>query len=886
MSNRFPTDRSKPKVQSSMGQQIESFRHGLQTRLAKLVDRKPQMAREPKSIEAKPKLDESKRSEELLVDKRVRLIFALLSLLGGLVLAGDGETHSFALIAIFFAVFGYLFVDWLEFFSLPPMLAYLAMIGSAFYCVSDFLYFNPDSRFGISLSLQHTASSHLVAVSQLLVLVQAILMLQSKTRRVCEQLCVFCLLELVVAAVFNNTISFGILLIPIGIFSAWGLTILSAAKAIETEEAPITIQMARMSVLLMLIPATLLIGGTFFYAIPRTTDAAQMDSRGNAIVGFSDVVRLEQFGQMLQSNDAALHIWLTNRITGEPYTANGGIYLRGRVLETYRSRVDIERPKSEWSSILAGPVNGSHRFPAEFNSARQSDYLFYDVVDAKVDCEASQSAALFAIAPYFEVEQGQPIFHQLDRWTLLRWHDDQNGFPPLKYVFGTNAFHQGYQTRFVARFAEDERLKLVYHPLDLEAYAEDFPLSEEEYFQLEQLHKRKQDEIIENYVQDLLVFDAKSMPTIKRIADSIVANIPEADRNPYSIAQQLESFFSSANRFQYSLNLNSTPQSGVDPIEQFVATDRTGHCQYYASALAMMLRSQGIPARLVVGYYTNDYNEMGSYYLARQSHAHAWVEALIDKQDIESVVYGQPISDQYWYRLDPTPGSSDISVAKTSAGDVFEFAKTLWKGYVVDVSPEKKASQGMESGEASISQIAESRNNLAWWFETTMANIRAGDLGGGAFANKQRFSWPAAILGVGMTLAVAVIGRFAITPRARRKKQNAALASRSRVKFYADATDCLAKVGIERGPAQTPGEFAEMAAARLRSFHPSAHRRDGSDDMQPIEGSLELLTDAFQQIRYGGGARDGLCDDSNQISLALKTLRNHVRKIGRRRTME
>ena len=150
---------------------------------------------------------------------RLKLYFAVLSCLGGLVLAGGDDTQSIPAIAVFFAVFGYVFVDWLELFALPPIAAYAAMAVAAVYCVSGFS------------DMDSPGNQQMTAVAQLLVSVQAILMMQRKSRRILEQLGVFCLLQLIVAAVFNDAISYGLLLIPISVIGAWALSLLSAVSA-------------------------------------------------------------------------------------------------------------------------------------------------------------------------------------------------------------------------------------------------------------------------------------------------------------------------------------------------------------------------------------------------------------------------------------------------------------------------------------------------------------------------------------------------------------------------------------------------------------------------------------------------------------------------------
>lgn len=164
-----------------------------------------------------PLAEQPQRDSERIVS-RLKLYFATLSCLGGLVLAAGNDIESIPAIAVFFAVFGYVFVDWLKLFALPPIAAYAAMALAALYCVSDFA------------DLDAPGNHQMVAVAQLLVFVQAILMLQRKSRRIFEQLGVFCLLELIVAAVFNNAINYGLLLIPISVIGAWALCLLACFR--------------------------------------------------------------------------------------------------------------------------------------------------------------------------------------------------------------------------------------------------------------------------------------------------------------------------------------------------------------------------------------------------------------------------------------------------------------------------------------------------------------------------------------------------------------------------------------------------------------------------------------------------------------------------------
>lgn len=80
--------------------------------------------------------------------------------------------------------------------------------------------------------------------------------------------------------------------------------------------------------------------------------------------------------------------------------------------------------------------------------------------------------------------------------------------------------------------------------------------------------------------------------------------------------------------------------TGKDAIHQFLFVSRQGHCEFFASSLAILLRAAGVPARLVGGYLGGTYNEVGGYYLVRQDMAHVWVEAYIEGKG--------------WLRVDPS----------------------------------------------------------------------------------------------------------------------------------------------------------------------------------------------------------------------------------------
>ncbi len=98
--------------------------------------------------------------------------------------------------------------------------------------------------------------------------------------------------------------------------------------------------------------------------------------------------------------------------------------------------------------------------------------------------------------------------------------------------------------------------------------------------------------------------------------------------------------------FKYSIENIPT---GDNALEDFLFTNKKGNCEFFASALAVLLRDVGVPARLVGGYAGGAYNEAGGYYMVRQQDAHVWVEAYVGGSG--------------WIRLDPTPVSLEGGAA-------------------------------------------------------------------------------------------------------------------------------------------------------------------------------------------------------------------------------
>ena len=145
----------------------------------------------------------------------------------------------------------------------------------------------------------------------------------------------------------------------------------------------------------------------------------------------------------------------------------------------------------------------------------------------------------------------------------------------------------------------------------------------------------------------------------------------------------VENLFRYLNNGHYQYSLRGLPVT-KNPLDNFLFTSKYGNCEYFASALSVMLRVADIPSRMVGGYRGGYYNEVGKYYLVPQKNAHVWVEAFIPQRG--------------WIRLDPTPASAD-TFALPREGNIFLrmsiFFDTInyyWNTVVINYNLEKQMS--------------------------------------------------------------------------------------------------------------------------------------------------------------------------------------------------
>jgi protein-glutamine gamma-glutamyltransferase len=302
-------------------------------------------------------------------------------------------------------------------------------------------------------------------------------------------------------------------------------------------------------------------------------------------------------------------------------------------------------------------------------------------------------------------------------------------------------------------------------------------------------------------------------PRIPELAKQITARA----QTPFDKTIALENYL----RSHYAYNLNLTGKPGDDPLAHFLFETRSGHCEYFASAMAIMLRTLDIPTREVNGFLPGEYNDLGEDYIVRASDAHSWVEVYFPGTG--------------WMTFDPTPpGAEDAGGFFSRLGQYMDWFELSWNEWVInyDFIHQILLAQTMQRTSRSWTETARS------WFTHQQAKGRRW--------MRSRNDWlrlliPCVIvlflMALRFDLVVAFVRRLWLSWQLRSPelaRSNPQLASR----LYGELLYLLARRGFARQPTQTPFEFA--AAVSQPRLAPAVYE----------------FTQCYTQARFGGAPCD------------------------------
>jgi len=309
-------------------------------------------------------------------------------------------------------------------------------------------------------------------------------------------------------------------------------------------------------------------------------------------------------------------------------------------------------------------------------------------------------------------------------------------------------------------------------------------------------------------------------PEIGALTNAVMVNAQANNR--YDMAKAIEAHLQQG--YGYSLEMTA---GGSDPLADFLFNVKTGHCEYFSTAMAVMLRTRNIPARVVNGFLPGEFNEASGAYTVRQSDAHSWVEVYFPETGA-------------WVTFDPTPSAGRVVPFRTGLaaqlGKYAEAFELIWFQYVVGYDRQEQRSLA-----ASLqSQLNDFRYSLG----RLLSTLR------GIVASKSGVIYLAAIaLVVGLLIIFAArrVRRFGWR-RSLRIRPERDIPQTSPVVFYERLTGLLAQRGVERDAHLTPLEFAH--------------------DLQ-LEPAL-AITRAYNRVRFGGQQLSAA--EADEIERVLRNL--------------
>jgi len=263
---------------------------------------------------------------------------------------------------------------------------------------------------------------------------------------------------------------------------------------------------------------------------------------------------------------------------------------------------------------------------------------------------------------------------------------------------------------------------------------------------------------------------------------------------------------------QYSYSLAPLEKEADDPLAHFLFERRKGHCEYFASAMAVMLRATWVPARIVTGFQEGENNPLTGLHVVRASDAHSWVEAWIPGRG--------------WTSFDPTPANPDQGkdfMSKLAMwGDAVD---VFWQEWVIGYDLDRQLTLAFRIGQSSRQRFT--FPNPGKWLAPLKEALRLK----GVSLDGRRLLWL-------IPLAAAAIWLYARRKRGRilRRAARRELTTSEAVLLYRRFLDALRRRGFTRNASATPIEFA-------RSIH-----------APELAGPALEFTLAYNELRFAGRA--------------------------------
>jgi transglutaminase-like putative cysteine protease len=711
------------------------------------------------------------------IDHYFELALYLLVLTGFATLASTGglDTPSVALVGLALAIRGYQLAKRRQFVISEQWTTPLSIVYLVFFAADYFVF----------------SRSFLPAVVHLALFGVVVRMFSLRKDRDHIMLAILAFLMVLAAAVLTVDSVFlfsfaAFMLMAVATFVLMEMRRSGHAASIQArhsndpqEHRRLAFSLARVAPALMLM--ILVSGAAVFFVMPRLSVGylGGYSFGTDLSTGFSDHVQLGQIGQIQQSNAVVMHVQIDGDTIGRY-----DLRWRGVTLSDFDGRTWSNPPDQ---SILQRSADGGFTLPrtnAVLHSYVMRNAAHEQMIHYRVLMEPIGTSVFF-LAPWARSIIGD--------YRLLA--TDSGGA-----VFNLDTQHA------VSRYEAESDIATPV-PSELRSAGQNYPPQTARYLRLPQLD-----------------------PRVPQLAAQITASA----RNNFDKAGAIENYLMT--RYGYTLQL---PQTMVkDPIANFLFVRKQGHCEYFASSMAVMLRTQGIPSRVVNGFRSDEFNDLTGNYVVRAKNAHSWVEAYFPG-------YG-------WAPFDPTPaGGSGTPQGWGRLALYVDAMASFWRDWIVsyDTSHQYILGQAAVNGTRGIWEGAR-----IWAATRYQAMLKWARRSQDRVENSPG-RW--ALLGAGITVGLLLLGNLGRIARWLHERWLRAHPERSpeqaAAMWYGRMARAVAKRGVEKPAAQTPQEFVKKIedprlrepVARFTNVYESARFGNSAEDVQRLPelyGEVELAT--------------------------------------------
>lgn len=327
--------------------------------------------------------------------------------------------------------------------------------------------------------------------------------------------------------------------------------------------------------------------------------------------------------------------------------------------------------------------------------------------------------------------------------------------------------------------------------------------------------------------------DYLSLPPIDlrvaRLAEQITASAP----TNYDKAVAVERYL--LTHFGYTLELSRAVPK--DPIAWFLFERKKGHCEYFASSMAVMLRSLHIPSRMVTGFRGGEFNDLTGQYVVRASNAHSWVEVYFPGTG--------------WVSFDPTPaGNLPVHTVWNRMQLYLDAAASFWREWIVNYDTAHQRSLGQDAASRSRRTLEELRRWVGRQHRALLRSARRAQ----DRVSRAPGRWTAGAFLVSAILILLINARPILRAiRAHRFRRHPERAPREAAAlWYAKMLRLLARRGWRKTPSQTPQDFAaaiqdpslQKAVTAFTRTYEAARFGQSVDDARALPELLEEVSAA------------------------------------------